>query len=425
MIFSCYNKNGEIVKKVIIGLILVVIIGGTFLYIREIEYQSSQVEKLEQVKKEKEEKLKEIKNNYNKYVIVNKDTNLYTYNENRYQKSGKVVKDITFELEELDESSEYYKIKNLNKYIYYKDVSRTENLVVETIYKNYVPFNLNIITKNAKFYKDDKVIFELNDEEEFKVLGKSDTLYYIELNNMFLSVKKEDVVKEYESHNTDLESATDIAVLNYHFFYDKENGEVCNQIICHEKQFFKEQLDYLKNNNFFTTDMESFSMFLDGIIKLPKKTVLLTIDDGGQGVKEVAIPMLTEYQMNATVFLVTSWYNPNEYENEYIECHSHTNNMHNDGVCPMEQGGGLTCLSEEEIKNDLQASRNILNGSTAIAYPFYEYNDYAIEQLKNNGFKLAFIDGGKKASVGCNKFLIPRYVMSTNWNINDFISAVN
>ena len=242
---------------------------------------------------------------------------------------------------------------------------------------------------------------------------------------MFLSVKKEDVVKEYESHNTDLESATDIAVLNYHFFYDKENGEVCNQIICHEKQFFKEQLDYLKNNNFFTTDMESFSMFLDGIIKLPKKTVLLTIDDGGQGVKEVAIPMLTEYQMNATVFLVTSWYNPNEYENEYIECHSHTNNMHNDGVCPMKQGGGLTCLSEEEIKNDLQASRNILNGSTAIAYPFYEYNDYAIEQLKNNGFKLAFIDGGKKASIGCDKFTIPRYVMSTNWNINDFISAVN
>ena len=213
--------------------------------------------------------------------------------------------------------------------------------------------------------------------------------------------------------------------MNYHFFYDKENGEVCNQIICHEKQFFKEQLDYLKNNNFFTTDMESFSMFLDDIIKLPKKTVLLTIDDGGQGVKEVAIPMLTEYQMNATVFLVTSWYNPSEYENEYIECHSHTNNMHNDGVCPMEQGGGLTCLSEEEIKNDLQASRNILNGSTAIAYPFYEYNDYAIEQLKKNGFELAFIDGGKKASIGCDKFKIPRYVMSTNWNINDFISAVN
>lgn len=412
-------------KRIIIGLSLLVILGSIFLYIKEIDYQNKQVERLEQVRKEKEEKLKEIKNNYNKYVSVKDDTNLYTYDNKKFQTDGKVVKDVTFELEKLDENSEYYKIKNMDKYIYYKDVNKVDNLVVETTYKNYIPFNLNIITKDAKFYNNDKVMFEINSETEFKVLGKSDTLYYVELNNMFLSVNKEDVVKEFENNNTDSESATEIAVLNYHFFYDKELGETCNQIICHEKQFFKEQLDYLKTNNFFTTDMESFSMFLDGVIKLPKKTVLITIDDGGQGVKEVAIPMLTEYQMNATVFLVTSWYNPIEYENEFIECHSHTNNMHNTGVCPMGQGGGLTCLSEEEIKNDLQTSRNILNGSTAIAYPFYEYNDYAIEQLKNNGFEMAFIGGYKKATIGIDKFKIPRYAISTEWTLNDFISAVN
>ena len=45
---------------------------------------------------------------------------------------------------------------------------------------------------------------------------------------------------------------------------------------------------------------------------------------------------------------------------DYIELHSHTNNMHNTGVCPGGQGGGIKCLSAEEIQTDLKTSREKL-----------------------------------------------------------------
>ena len=49
---------------------------------------------------------------------------------------------------------------------------------------------------------------------------------------------------------------------------------------------------------------------------------------------------------------------------------------------------------------------------------FYEYNDYAIEQVKKAGFKLAFIGGNKMVTKDTNPYLIPRYVIYKNTSLN-------
>ena len=96
--------------------------------------------------------------------------------------------------------------------------------------------------------------------------------------------------------------------------------------------------------------MKEVEMYIDGKVQLPK-SVLITIDDGPK--TKIAVDLLTEYKMYATIFLVTSWFDEKEYyKTDYIELHSHTNNMHNTGVCPGGQGGGIKCLSEEEIQTD-------------------------------------------------------------------------
>lgn len=416
-------------KKWIIFGICFILCGGIIGYIMERDYEIKQVKTIQKEKKEKEELIKKIKKHYQHNVRVLKDTNLYSFKKEQYQKNGTIMKDVTLTLEERSNKSNdnpYFKIKDIDAYIYYDDVEPISERKTNDIYKNYIPYNLDIVTQHADFYEQDKKVLTLKDKTKFTVLGKTEDRYYVELNQTFMSVLKKDVIKEVEVHHTDEVNAPDIAVLNYHFFYDEEKDEKCNQIICHEKSDFMEQLNYLKYQHFFTTDMNSFSMYLDGIIQLPKNTVLITIDDGGQGVKEIAIPMLTEYQMHATVFLVTSWYLPQEYQNEYIECHSHTHDMHEAGVCDSgEQGGGLLCLDKDKIKEDLQNSRNALQGSTIIAYPFYDYNDYSIEQLKNNGFTMAFSGDSKKAYPGIDKYKISRYPVSTNWNIETFKNVVN
>ena len=102
-----------------------------------------------------------------------------------------------------------------------------------------------------------------------------------------------------------------IAVLNYHFFYDPTKGEKCDQSICLDVKKFREQLDYLKANNFKTLTMEEFRAWMYGEIELPEKSVLITIDDGAMGTGKdngnKLIPLLEEYKMHATLFLISSW----------------------------------------------------------------------------------------------------------------------
>ena len=148
-------------------------------------------------------------------------------------------------------------------------------------------------------------------------------------------------------------------------------------------------------------------LYLDGKIQLPK-SVVITFDDGWR--MEKAPGIMAEYQLNGTGFLVTSWYDhPLTTDNKYFEYHSHSNNLHNTGVCPGGQGGGIKCLDRNVLLEDLSKSRQILNNTTQFCYPFYEYNSYSIEVLKEAGFTMAFIGGNRKAYPGVDKFRVPRY----------------
>ena len=239
-----------------------------------------------------------------------------------------------------------------------------------------------------------------------------------------LVIKKEDVKETKANNNTDKKNSSGITVLNYHAFYDENNADEkkeCTTEICHSKKQFKSHLDLIKEKNMLTLQMKEVEMYIDGKIQLPK-SVLITIDDGPK--TKIAVDLLTEYKMYATIFLVTSWFDEKEYyKTDYIELHSHTHNMHDGGQCPGGQGGGIKCLPEEEIQKDLKQSREDLDGSTVFCYPFYEYNDYSIQMLKKAGFTMAFIGESNNSDnlihVGSDKFRLRRFVIVTYTTIND------
>ena len=161
-------------------------------------------------------------------------------------------------------------------------------------------------------------------------------------------------------------------------------------------------------------------MYIDGFIQLPK-SVVLTIDDGWRAA--VGSEVISDYELNATVFLMSKYYDPKKYKNEYIEVHSHGYDIHNPGVCPDGQGGAIKCLEKTKLLEDLKASQDKLDGTTVFCYPFYEYNDYSIEVLKEAGFTMAFggyREAGKyKVTPGINKYKLPRYVIYSNTSVNN------
>jgi len=254
------------------------------------------------------------------------------------------------------------------------------------------------------------------------IVNKKDT-YGVEYNNRLLYVKKDDVSEIKENKNTDSKNTSGIAVLNYHFFYDTSiSGDAakCNQSICLSTTNLRKHLDYIKDNNIFTPSIKELDMYIDGYMQLPK-SVVLTIDDGWRAA--VGSSVMTEYGINATVFLMSKYYDPQKYRNEYIEVHSHGYDIHNPGICPGGQGGAIKCLEKSKLLEDLKASQEKLGGTTVFCYPFYEYNNYSIEVLKEAGFTMAFGGYGEggyyRVKPGINKFKLPRYVIYNSTSVSN------
>lgn len=520
-------------------------------------------------------KIKDIKNHYSKNVVLTKDSSIF--NENKKQ-IGTISKGFTVELEsfKITKSNDtYFKIKDTNYYLYYKDVKKTDKLIVDELDNNYLEFNQNIKTKdNTIFYKDDKKILSLKNLLELKILYLDENYYYVKYLNRILGIKKDetqeiidiegnddkesnyisivnyvkigdcdtctgvDKVKEelnylkennfytittseyinwknnfirlkesaillttnelndnvnalkeefgvnielvdentplkfndnnktttkesdlnslsryvisekttldkfrqitlgedvvYEvpkvitEQDTSMYNNQGIAVINYHFFYDPTLGEGCNENICLEVQKFREQLNYLKENNFKTLTMEEFKKWMYGEIELPEKSVLLTIDDGAFGTGRhngnKLIPILEEYNMHATLFLITGWWDVNNYRSKNLDIQSHTNDMHDYGTCGK---GHVVCASHDELLADLQKSLQIVDNNNSFCFPFYSYSDSSVETVKEAGFKMAFIGGNRKATRNNNKYLIPRYPIYKTTTLQQFINMVN
>ena len=224
----------------------------------------------------------------------------------------------------------------------------------------------------------------------------------------------------------DEESNQKIAVLNYHFFFDKAGGEECNETICLDTAKFREHLQYLKDNNYNTLTMNEFKRWMYGEIELPSKSVLITIDDGAMGTGRhngnKLIPLLEEYKMHATLFLIAGWWDIENYRSPYLDIQSHTYDMHQYGSCGR---GQLNCATYEQAKEDLQKSIDIIGNTDSFCFPFYMYSDTSLRAIKDVGFQIAFVGGMRKASRSSNKYLIPRYPIHSAITLNDFISYVS
>lgn len=224
------------------------------------------------------------------------------------------------------------------------------------------------------------------------------------------------------------DKATKITVLNYHFFYDSKN-EKCNEIICLDVKNFENQLKYLKDNGFKTLTMEEFIDWKYKKINLPKKSVLITIDDGAMGTGKLngnkLSPLLEKYQMHATLFLITAWWDKKDYQSDYLEIESHGHDIHVSQNCNGSSKAKLLCLNKTELMEDLSKSIKELDSNKAFCYPFYAYNDTSSSVLKDLGFKVAFIGDNRKASQSDNNYRIPRYIIYKSTSLNSFKTMVN
>ena len=412
----------KISVKIIITL-LCVLIGFSVIFFGKNLLNNKSSNKKNDVKTNKID----ITSNYNDYVIATTDTDIYN---KKLKKIGKIYKDTKILLDDKKNiKDKYYKLKNADIYIKYDSVTKSDAFTYENeykTYKNYIVYNENIKTKsNYKLLNGDNTLYEFNNSDTYKIIIKDEDKYGIEFNDQLFYIKSEDVESNTESANSDNVIAKDIAVLNYHYTIDKnsDEGKECRQTICMDQNQVEEEIKYLKDNNFYPVTMQDLYLFLTGKIQLPEKSVSITIDDGWYLTRMISI--LEKYQMQGTLYLIGSLASPNDYTSQYLEIHSHTWDMHTPNVCNGSHGGGLLCLDEQTILDDLKKSRESLNNTDILCYPFYEYNARTIELVKKAGFKMALAGGYRKAKPGDNIYAVPRFELGNYTTMNDFIKAVS
>ena len=373
----------KISVKIIITL-LCVLIGFSVIFFGKNLLNNKSSNKKNDVKTNKID----ITSNYNDYVIATTDTDIYN---KKLKKIGKIYKDTKILLDDKKNiKDKYYKLKNADIYIKYDSVTKSDAFTYENeykTYKNYIVYNENIKTKsNYKLLNGDNTLYEFNNSDTYKIIIKDEDKYGIEFNDQLFYIKSEDVESNMESANSDNAIAKDIAVLNYHYTIDKnsDEGKECRQTICMDQNQVEEEIKYLKDNNFYPVTMQDLYLFLTGKIKKKKKSVSITIDDGWYLTRMISI-------------------------------------LENNGS----HGGGLLCLDEQTILDDLKKSRESLNNTDILCYPFYEYNARTIELVKKAGFKMALAGGYRKAKPGDNIYAVPRFELGNYTTMNDFVNAVN
>ena len=192
-----------------------------------------------------------------------------------------------------------------------------------------------------------------------------------------------------------------------------EDGYQIVPILCYHKfgsdtssmttpsHVFEQQMKYLKENGYRVISPQQLVDFLEYRRQIPKKSVLITMDDGYKSVYEVAWPILKKYDFTATLFVYTDYVGISRKaiswdELRVLKANGFTIGSHS--VAHSDLTGKNQDETEEEFQNRLKKeiflSKKILDTKLGqdtlfFSFPYGRYNSDLMKMVKSAGYKIA------------------------------------
>ena len=258
-----------------------------------------------------------------------------------------------------------------------------------------------------------------------------------------------------------------VSCIMYHYFHtdqDLQNGCLTDGSIPVSE--FENDLRYFKDNGIKTITISELISFVRGEIDLPKRCVLITIDDGHLSVYKYVYPLLRKYDCRANLSLIGEfierakyrkeipqtnyWMNWQEiselFESGYFEMGSHSYYLHH--ASPRHGTSINSGESFDEYRNCLlndmlpfnQLLTNYCSKPNFFAYPYNDPSFESIDILINElDYDFLFVGNGNYFSMTKNKnniyakgvgldLLYTRFIRRvgryTNDNMSDIIDSL-
>ncbi len=199
-----------------------------------------------------------------------------------------------------------------------------------------------------------------------------------------------------------------IPILLYHNFVttvpdsDPDNFNYINT-----PQSFEENIKTFLENGYTIISMKELALADNGKMELPSKPIVITFDDGYYSNYEYIYPILKQYNVKASIFIVTDKIGQEIDDIKYLgweECLE----MQNSGIVEIGSHSKKHVFydkrSVRELRDDVKESykeieKNLGKQDLKIfAYPYGAYTNETVRTLKNNGIDFQIYD------IGMNNF---------------------
>jgi peptidoglycan/xylan/chitin deacetylase (PgdA/CDA1 family) len=265
------------------------------------------------------------------------------------------------------------------------------------------------------FRSDDYIIYRLEGGETAfslaeRFLGDAKRSWVIEDANKGIAFERNQIIviplKQENKGGLTVDGYQVVPILCYHRFAEK-----CKSSQCMPTHIFDQQMKYLKDNNYRVITLGELLGFLNYRHSLPKRSVVVTIDDGYGSAYSIAYPILKKYGFTATLFIYTdyvgvsgsavTWDQLREMKAGGFEVGSHTVSH-----CDLtkKKNGEDDQAYMARIKRELHVSKQIIDkeldqDTIYIAYPYSNYNQRVLHLSDQAGYKI-----GLSVKRGANPF---------------------
>jgi peptidoglycan/xylan/chitin deacetylase (PgdA/CDA1 family) len=171
-------------------------------------------------------------------------------------------------------------------------------------------------------------------------------------------------------------------------------------------------MKYLYDNKYYTATLYELEQFISGKATLPKRTVVITFDDGYISFYDKAWDVLRQYGFPATVFVVAglsggtdgyiNWEQMRFLEANWIDVGSHSSTH------TALRSNDQNALEREISDSKRMVEENLVYPCSFFCYPEGYYTDKAVAAVKEAGYIAAVTIRSGNATQKNDLFKLPR-----------------